>query len=76
MYPWVNPERYIFCTIDFTFKTYIRLNSVYHKMYFIITLRWLNPLLGLGYKKDLDIEDIFENLKSDGSDELGERLQR
>ena len=45
-------------------------------MYFIITLRWLNPLLGLGYKKDLDIEDIFENLKADGSDELGERLQR
>ena len=38
--------------------------------------RWINPLLGKGYKKDLEIEDIYQNLKADSSEDLGEQLQR
>ena len=35
----------------------------------------MNPLLGEGYKKDLEIEDIYQTLHDDESDYLGDRLK-
>ena len=39
-------------------------------------LRWLNPLMGKGSGKDLEIEDIYAHLKEDSSEDLGEQLQK
>ena len=38
-------------------------------------LRWLFPLLRKGYKKDLQINDIYGVLKNDKSERIGSRLQ-
>ena len=37
--------------------------------------RWMNSLLGEGYKKELEIEDLFEARKEDESDVLGGKLE-
>ena len=44
------------------------------KSYSII--RWMNSLLGEGYKKELEMEDIFEVRKQDESEVLGDRLEK
>ena len=36
----------------------------------------MNKLLGKGYKKELEIEDLFEVRKQDESEILGDRLER
>jgi ABC-type multidrug transport system fused ATPase/permease subunit len=40
-----------------------------------ITFYWVTPLLKVGLKRDLEIDDLFGNSKEDNSDELGEQLQ-
>ena len=37
--------------------------------------RWMNSLLGEGYKKELEMEDLFEARKEDESDVLGGKLE-
>ena len=32
--------------------------------------------MGKGYTKDLEMEDVYQSLKEDSSEDLGERLQR
>ena len=38
--------------------------------------RWMNSLLGSGYKKELELEDLFEPRKKDESDYLGRKLEK
>ena len=38
--------------------------------------RWMNSLLGEGYKKDLEMEDLYEARKEDESEILGDRLEK
>ena len=40
------------------------------------TTRWMNSLLGEGYKKELELEDLFEPRKTDESDYQGSKLER
>ena len=40
------------------------------------TLRWLNPLLKLGTKKELQIEDLYKVLPEDETEKLGLKLQK
>ena len=37
---------------------------------------WMNSLLGEGYRKELEMEDLFEVRKQDESEILGDRLER
>ncbi|KAK7893420.1 hypothetical protein WMY93_022572 [Mugilogobius chulae] len=37
---------------------------------------WLNPLFSIGYKRPLEEDDLYEVLPEDGSQHLGEELQR
>ena len=39
-------------------------------------LRWMNKLLGEGFKKELTVEDLYEVRKEDRSRLLGDRLER
>lgn len=41
-----------------------------------IFFAWTVPLFVKGYKKDLDMDDIYRPLHSDRSDGLGDRLER
>ena len=41
-----------------------------------LAIRWMNSLLGEGYKKDLEIENLYEVLKQDESEFLGNKLER
>jgi hypothetical protein len=36
----------------------------------------MNPLLGTGYNKDLEINDLYESLNCDKSQMLGKQLER
>ena len=47
--------------------------TYYH---FLIFIRWMNSLLGEGYKKELTMEDIFEVRNQDESEVLGNRLEQ
>ena len=38
--------------------------------------RWMNSLLGSGYKKELELEDLFEPRKKDESEYLGSKLEK
>ena len=38
--------------------------------------RWMNSLLSEGYKKELELEDMFEVRKQDESEVLGDRLEQ
>ena len=38
--------------------------------------RWMNPLLGKGYRKSLEMEDLHEVLKNDESQLMGDQLER
>ena len=38
--------------------------------------RWMNSLLGEGYKKELELEDLYEARKEDESEILGDRLEK
>ena len=42
----------------------------------IFMLRWMNKLLGEGFKKELTVEDLYEVRKEDRSRLLGDRLER
>lgn len=37
---------------------------------------WTVPLFLKGYRKDLGMDDIYQPLKADRSESLGERLER
>ena len=45
-------------------------------VYHISCDRWMNPLLGEGYKKELELEDLYEARKEDESEILGDRLEK
>lgn len=38
--------------------------------------RWLNPLMWLGYKKNLEIQDLYRALKIDQSADLNSRIEK
>lgn len=38
--------------------------------------RWLNPLMKLGTKKELQIEDLYQALPEDEAEKLGLKLQK
>ena len=38
--------------------------------------RWMNSLLGEGYNKELELEDLFEPGKKDESEYLGNKLEK
>ncbi len=40
------------------------------------TIRWLNPLMKLGTKKELQIEDLYQALPEDETEKLGLKLQK
>lgn len=40
------------------------------------SIRWLNPLFGIGYKRQLEEDDMYEVLEEDGSERLGQDLNR
>ena len=42
----------------------------------MIDFRWMNSLMGEGYKKELEIEDIYEVRKQDESEALGDKLEK
>jgi len=42
----------------------------------IVFFWWMNPLLGEGYKKDLEMEDLYEARKEDESEYLGDKLEK
>lgn len=44
-------------------------NPVYH-------CRWMNPIFSTGYKRKLEIEDMFNVTNEDASEDLGKRLER
>lgn len=37
---------------------------------------WLNPLFRIGYKRQLEEDDLYEVLEEDGSERLGQDLNR
>lgn len=37
---------------------------------------WLNPLLSLGYKKNLEKDDLYNILNEDSSEKLREKLEK
>lgn len=37
---------------------------------------WVNPFMGVGAKKDLDVTDLYDVMPGDNSEELGLKLQR
>ena len=39
-----------------------------------VTLRWLNPLMKLGTKKELQIEDLYQPISDDKTEILGLKL--
>lgn len=41
----------------------------------LLFFTWTIPLFKKGYGKVLELEDIFQPLKSDRSDKLGDRLE-
>ena len=41
-----------------------------------IGFRWMNKLLGEGYKKELGIEDLYEVRQEDRSSVVGDSLER
>ena len=43
---------------------------------FAFSLRWLNPLFRIGYKRRLEEDDLYEVLAEDGSERLGQELYR
>ena len=42
----------------------------------IITFFWTIDLFKKGYKKDLEVEDLYKPLKCDESEKLGDRLEK
>lgn len=42
----------------------------------IIFFGWTIPIFRKGYSKVLDVDDIYEPLKSDQSNNLGDQLER
>lgn len=38
--------------------------------------RWMNPIFSTGYKRKLEIEDMFNVTNEDASEDLGKRLER
>lgn len=41
-----------------------------------ITFIWTVSLFRKGYRKDLEVEDLYRTLKSDESERLGDRLEK
>ena len=41
-----------------------------------VGFRWMNKLLGEGYKKELGIEDLYEVRQEDRSTVVGDNLER
>lgn len=41
----------------------------------ILFFTWTIPLFKKGFKKDLQLDDIFQSLKCDKADSLGDRLE-
>lgn len=39
-------------------------------------LTWTIPLFVKGYKKELEMEDVYQPLNEDRSDSLGDRLEK
>jgi len=37
---------------------------------------WINPIFRKGYKNTLDLDDLYDALREDGSDKLGSSLER
>ncbi|KAL1021945.1 hypothetical protein UPYG_G00020230 [Umbra pygmaea] len=46
--------------------------NVFSRLFFC----WLNPLFSIGYKRRLEEDDMYKLLPEDGSEKLGEELQR
>lgn len=42
----------------------------------VLLFTWTVPLFKKGYSKELELDDLFETLKADKSESLGERLQK
>ena len=38
--------------------------------------RWVNQFMGVGYKKDLEVDDLYSCLDEDKSEDLGLALQK
>ena len=56
-------------------KLQVLVNNVSVLLY-IYFPRWLHPLLRLGHKKELQIEDLHRVLDGDKSERLGDDLER
>lgn len=39
-------------------------------------IRWVNPIMSLGYQRDLQVEDLYRILPEDDSHELGLKLEK
>lgn len=48
----------------------------YANIFSILSFSWTFPFFKKGFSKDLELDDIFEPLKSDESDLLGDRLEK
>lgn len=40
-----------------------------------VFFRWLNPLFQTGYKRRLEVEDMYNVCEQDDSEKLGDRLE-
>ncbi len=43
---------------------------------FFILNRWVNPFMGYGAKKDLEVGDLYDVMPGDHSEELGLKLKK
>jgi hypothetical protein len=43
---------------------------------FYFYFRWIKDLFWKGYDKDLEVEDLYDNLPSDRSEMLGDELEK
>lgn len=42
---------------------------------FMVVFRWVNPFMGIGAKKDLEVSDLYDVVPGDNSEVLGLKLQ-
>ena len=60
----------------FSIRLFWYLNIFFCKEMNTFPHRWMNSLMGSGYKKQLELEDLFEPRKKDESDYLGSKLEK
>ena len=54
-------------------------SSLMYNFYFcqcLLYCRWMNPIFSTGYKRRLEVDDMYNVTQEDASEELGMKLER